>query len=219
MSTSNDSPAGGDIDRRRFFTIAAATGGAAALGLLGTSTAQAITQSGLPPIGAEIPCSMLAVNTPLRIRGEFMTVDFRGGIKHRVEVNPDDPQYSVRLRTIGFRMSAELPDDGTLTLEQNDIDVYAKSVLRLTQKFPPRYQLSLELGFTMTIDQPDDLGRIHEPLVLTTKDPAQLVGQLTQFPPRGDLYRLQNPVDLILPDEPDSTIATIQRFPVRVGGL
>ncbi|MFE6615555.1 hypothetical protein [Amycolatopsis sp. NPDC057786] len=92
-------------------------------------------------------------------------------------------------------------------------------MLRLTRKFPPRCQRSLQLGFTMIIDQPDDLGRIHEPLVLTTKDPAQLVGHLTQFPPSGDHYRLQNPVDLILPDEPDSTIATIQRFPVKVGGL
>ncbi|AXB48191.1 hypothetical protein A4R43_00360 [Amycolatopsis albispora] len=68
----------------------------------------------------------------------------------------------------------------------------------------------------MTVDTG---ARTHEPLVLTTKEPAQLIGRLTQFPPRGDLYRLQNPVDLVLPDNPDTTIATIERFPVKIGGL
>ncbi|GAA2460943.1 hypothetical protein GCM10010433_73890 [Streptomyces pulveraceus] len=32
----------------------------------------------LPPTGAEIPCSRLAVNTPLRIKGTLVGVDFRG---------------------------------------------------------------------------------------------------------------------------------------------
>lgn len=90
----------------------------------------------------------------------------------------------MRLRVVGFRVTAELPERD---------------------------------GGTITIDQPDDAR--SEPLVLTTKDPALLIGKLTQFPPRGDLYQLQNPVDLVLPDDPDTTIATIQRFPVKVGGL
>ncbi|KAI8874368.1 hypothetical protein GQ42DRAFT_159843 [Ramicandelaber brevisporus] len=71
----------------------------------------------------------------------------------------------------------------------------------------------------MTIDQPDLMLRKREPLVLTTKNPAKLVGQLTQFPPRGDLYQLQSPVELVLPDEPETTIATIEKFPVKMGGL
>ncbi|QLJ06389.1 hypothetical protein HZZ00_19440 [Streptomyces sp. NEAU-sy36] len=66
----------------------------------------------------------------------------------------------------------------------------------------------------MTIEQSEG-----EPLVLTTKDPAKLIGKLTQYPPRGDLYQLQDPVDLVLPDDPDTTIATIQKFPAKVGGL
>jgi hypothetical protein len=112
---------------------------------------------------------------------------------------------------------------GTITIEQNDIDVDAKSLLRLTQQFPPKFEQVMVLSFTMTIDQPDasniQARAADQPLVLETKNPAKLVGQLTQFPPRGDLYQLQNPVDLVLPDEPDITIATIQKFPVKVGGL
>ncbi|CAO3568993.1 unnamed protein product [Mortierella alpina] len=182
----------------------------------------ACAQTGLPPIGAEIPMSMLAINVPMRIRTSLVTVDFRGGMKQRVEFNPDDPTNSRRLRIVGFRMSAELPDNGgTLTIEQNDIDVDAKSLLKLTQRFPPRYEQVTLLSFTLTIDQPDErsLAKRREPLVLTTKDPMKLIGQLTQFPPRGDLYQLQNPVDLVLPDDPDTTIATIQKFPVKIGGL
>ncbi|WP_103348112.1 hypothetical protein [Amycolatopsis sp. CA-128772] len=71
------------------------------------------------------------------------------------------------------------------------------------------------LSFTMTIDQPDRA----EPLVLTPREPAQPVGRLTQFPPKGDLYQLQNPVDLIDLENPDDTVATIRKFPVKIGGL
>ncbi|WP_205215191.1 hypothetical protein [Amycolatopsis albispora] len=212
----------GGLDRRRFLTAAAATaatGGVVALGLFGTSTARAATQvGGLPPIGAEIPCSTLALNTPLRLRDTLVSVDFKGGIKFRVEFNPEDPYNSVRLRVIGFRAAAELPETegGTVTLDQEDVDVDAKSLLTLKNRFPPRYEQTTVLNFTMTVDTG---ARTHEPLVLTTKEPAQLIGRLTQFPPRGDLYRLQNPVDLVLPDNPDTTIATIERFPVKIGGL
>lgn len=93
---------------------------------------------GLPLIGAEIPCSRLAINTPLRIKDALVSVDFRGGIKHRVDVNPDDPINSVRMRTVGHRVTAELPGEdgtsgGTITIEQNDVDVDSPSTLRLTQ--------------------------------------------------------------------------------------
>ncbi|TVZ93988.1 MULTISPECIES: hypothetical protein [unclassified Streptomyces] len=174
----------------------------------------------LPPIGAEIPCSMLAINSPLRIRTALVSVDFRGGIKHRIDVNPDDPVDSVRMRTIGFRISAELPSDdghhGSIVIEQNDIDADPKSLLRLTQQFPPKYEHIMVLDFAMIVEQS---GNGDEPLVLTTKDPAKLIGNLTQYPPRGDLYQLQNPVDLVDPDAPDTVVATLQKLPVKIGGL
>ncbi|MDH6134042.1 hypothetical protein P3T37_003441 [Kitasatospora sp. MAA4] len=78
------------------------------------------------------------------------------------------------------------------------------------------------LSFTMVIEQPQGLGQDRskrEPLILTTKDPAMLIGQLTQFPPKGDLYQLQNPVDLVDLENPDTVVATITKFPVKVGGL
>lgn len=56
------------------------------------------------------------------------------------------------------------------------------------------------------------------PLILTTKDPSKLIAQLTSFPPRGDLYRLQNPVDLVLPDDPDTTLKGIAESAEKKAG-
>lgn len=165
---------------------------------------------------------MLGINTPLKIRTSLVNVDFRGGIKHRIDVNPHDPVDSVRMRTVGFRISADLPAPeeggaaGRITIEQDDVDVDAMSLLRMTQKYPPRFENIWVLPFKMTIEQP---GVGDNPLVLTTKDPAKLIGKLTQYPPRGDMYQLQNPVDLIDLEDPDTVVATLQKLPVKIGGL
>jgi hypothetical protein len=178
----------------------------------------AYAQNDLPPNGAEIPLSMIALNTPLTIRSSRITVDFRGGLKQHVDVDPNDPDNSRRLRVVGFRMIAELPEGGTVTIEQNDVDEEAKSRLRVTQMSPLTYEHSLVLPFKMTIDAPEN-GSSQEQLILTTKDPMMLISTITQFPPKGDLYKIQNPVDLVVIDDPDKVvIATIQQFPVKIGG-
>ncbi|MFJ8623435.1 hypothetical protein ACIRD3_11395 [Kitasatospora sp. NPDC093550] len=177
--------------------------------------------TGLPPIGAEIPCSSLAVDTPLRLGTQAMSVDFRGGLKHRVDVNPDDPINSVRMRLVGLRYSAEIPSDngsggGTLTLEQNDVDVDPKGLLKLTQRFPPTYEYRIVMSpFVLTVDRPGD----GEPQVLIPKGEVALVGRLTQFPPRGDLFQLEKPAELVHPDKPGDIVAVIEKFPAKVGGL
>ena len=172
------------------------------------------TRALLPPIGAEVPSSMLAINTPLRIRTSLVTVDFRGGIKQRVDVNPDDPYTSVRLRTIGFKVSAELPDGGSITFEQSDVDVDAQSRLTVTQQFPPKFQERDVIPFTATIDMPG-----QEPLVLEGKEPMVLNATLTQYPAKGDQYQLERPVDLVSPDNPDTVVGTLEKFPAKRGGL
>ncbi|XVS62170.1 hypothetical protein ACQPYE_28400 [Actinosynnema sp. CA-299493] len=186
----------------------------------------------LPKIGVEIPCSCLALNTPMTIGTSLFTLDFKGGIKIRVEVNPNEPLNSVRLRVVGHKISAELPADdsaggpATVTIEQNDIDIDAKSVLRLIGKFPPKFEQLMVLSFTMTIDNPGAVLRSagirttvpSEPLVLSTKNPVQLTSKLTKFPPRGDMYKLTSPMELVLPDNPDTTIVKIDSFPIKVGG-
>ncbi|MEU7429015.1 hypothetical protein [Streptomyces sp. NPDC040750] len=176
----------------------------------------------LPPNGAVIPCSALAINTPLQIRNALMTVDFRGDWKHRVDPDPNDPNSSVRLRLVGFKMTAELPgalDDqrggGDITIKQSDVDVAEVGLLTLTQESPPRYECALMMSpLTMIVNQPGS-----ELLVLSTKDTFRLHGRLTKYPPRGDLFQLQDPVDFVDPDSPDTVVATIQKFPVKVASL
>ncbi len=42
-----------------------------------------------------------------------------------------------------------------ITIEQNDVDINAGPLLRVSQKFPPRYEQIMVLSFTMVIDQPE----------------------------------------------------------------
>ncbi|MFJ1548093.1 hypothetical protein [Streptomyces sp. NPDC088246] len=172
--------------------------------------------NGLPPIGAEIPCSAIAINTPMKVNGVPVSVDFSGGRKYRVDVNPGD-ESSVRMRIVGHKMHEGGPREQNpdFAFEQNDVDVDSPSILRLTQKFPPRYEFREVTSFTMTIDRPED----DEPIVLVTKEPMVLIGQLTQFPPRGDLFQLEKPVELINEDDPTKVVAVIEKFPVKIGGL
>jgi hypothetical protein len=160
--------------------------------------------------------SGLAINTPLTIRDEFVRVDFHGRFNQRVDVNPEDPYNSVGLRVMGFRMSGNLDggnQSGSITIEI-DVDVDPKSTLRQIKDFPPLYENRYVLPFAMTIARPDT-----EQLLLMTKSPAILSGRITQFPPKADLYQLENPVDLAAPDDPDTTVVTIHKFPVKLGGL
>ena len=104
-------------------------------------------------------------------------------------------------------------------------DSYTSGVTQ-TSQFPPAWEHEVPFGFTMTIENPpQSLGteaateQANEPLVLTTKEPGKLIGKLSTFPPKGEIYQLQNPIDLVLPDQPDTVIASIEKFPVQVGGL
>ena len=221
-------PGSGAPTRRRADRIEHVRHGTATLALAAlpdlAGSHAAVAQTGLPPLGAEIPRSMLALDTPMQIDGEPVSVDFRGGIKNRVDVNPDNPLNSVRLRVVGFNVTGTLPaegdsqEQGTVTFEQCDIDVDAKSTLTKTQEWPPRYDLREVIPFQATIDKPG-----QEPEVLVSKEPMVLVNdRLSQFPTRGDLEKLEKlekPVELVNPDSPDKAVATLDKFPVKTGGL
>jgi hypothetical protein len=87
------------------------------------------------------------------------------------------------------------------------------------------WEHSMTFDFKMTITNPPaDVARVaggeqSEPLVLTTKDPAVLTGSLSSFPPQGEVYQLQNPIELVLPEDSEATVATIDKFPVQIGGI
>jgi hypothetical protein len=187
----------------------------------------------LPPIGAEIPQSVVAVNTSLRLTGADVsapgldltsklltgTVDFRGGLKHRVDVNPDDPTNSVRLRLVGLRISGE--PSGTvanlagMTIEQGDIDVDAPSRLRITQRFPLKYEVT-EVFPDLYLSL--DLLGGAAPLTLQSMNPMVLRAAVTQFPPRSDSFTLEAPVQFALADS-HVPLVILQKMTAKQGAL
>ena len=89
--------------RRQFIkgaaASAAATAAVAAVGDLLPNPAYAAENAAvhngvfpfpLPPVGVEIPCSCYAVNVPLQINTGIVNLDFKGGIRVRVETSNSD---------------------------------------------------------------------------------------------------------------------------------
>jgi hypothetical protein len=160
----------------------------------------------------EIPCSSYAVNVPLKVDVlGILTLDFKGGIKERVEANLAGGLGGVKLKVIGFEMSADSPVLGKVTMSQADIDTTPLSLLELIGNLPPTFRHTSILDFKLTIEKPPGGG---PPLVLLTTKPAtMLYDKLTTYPPQGSMYQLQAPVDLAPVGAPTQVVAQLLQFP------
>jgi hypothetical protein len=169
----------------------------------------------LPPIGLEIPCSCHASDVPLQVNVlGLVTLDFKGGIRVRVEANLAGGLGGVRLKVIGHEVSADSPVLGKVTISQADIDTTPLSLLEVLSTMPPKYRQTMYLDFTVTVEKPPGGG---PPLVLSNTKTATLINSnLTVFPPQGSVYQLQQPVDLAPVGSPGQVLATLQQFPVTV---
>ena len=169
----------------------------------------------LPPIGAELSCSMYAVNVPLRIDVlGVVTLDFKGGIKFRVVENLAGGLGGVRLKIIGHEVSADSPVLGKVTIRQADVEVTPLSLLEIISNSPPTYRNTIFHDFTVTIERAPGGG---PPLVLSnTKTGVLIYERLTVFPPQGSVYQLQAPVDLAPVSAPNEVVAQLQHFPVTM---
>ena len=177
---------------------------------------------GIPAPGTEVTLTERATGVDLVCAGAHHTVDLAGSAKvligstHTTEGHP-----VVEVKTETEDLTGSSPQLGAVTVTETvpaDGSITEHSPL---QPFPATETLTLQFKITLGNNPcTSPTGRRgYEPLILTTKDPAKLIGSLTQFPPKGDLYQLQNPVDLIDLENPDTVVATIQKFPVKVGGL
>lgn len=169
----------------------------------------------LPPIGIEIPCSVYAVNVPLRVDVlGIITLDFKGGILARVEANITGGLGGVRLQVLGFEVSADSPVLGQVTMSRADIDVTPLSLLEIIKQNPLTYRATTFLDFTVTIEKPPGGG---PPLVLSNTKTATMVNyNLTAFPPQGSVYQLQEPVDLAPVGAPGQVVAQLLQFPSTI---
>jgi hypothetical protein len=175
----------------------------------------------LPEVGSSVHFKCTVGDASLRLgERDYRGIDFTGDIYLTVKANPGNPPgKSVQLEVTGLKFTATHEDLGQVTLDPTDVKS-PDSILELVQPIPPRFRHNLLLHFQVTVEQPPQVraGARPEPLVLRTKEPAKLLSpELSKFPPDGDFYRLENPIKLVHPDT-DQVIATIDKFPVRVGG-
>jgi hypothetical protein len=172
-----------------------------------------VSPESLPPIGSEFPCSSYAVNVPLQVNGlGLVTMDFKGGWRVRVEENIRSGLGGVRLRVTGNEWRAESPDLGTITISQADDDVTPLSLLEIIDNGV--FRNTMFLDWTVTVEKPPSGGPL---LVLSnTKTATLLNNNLRNFPPKGDVFQLQQPVDLAPVGDPGQVVAQLQQFPLTV---
>lgn len=166
----------------------------------------------IPPIGLEIPCSGYGVNIPLHVNVlGIVQLDFKGGIKYRVEANLGGGLGGVKLKVIGYEQSADSPVLGKVTFSQADVDTTPLSTLEIIKTLPPTFRQTTYLDIRVTIEKPPGGG---PPLVLMNTKPLTLVADsLTVFPPQGYVYQLQAPVELAPVGAPNQVVATLLQFP------
>ncbi|MEU9162704.1 hypothetical protein AB0D29_20825 [Streptomyces sp. NPDC048424] len=168
----------------------------------------------LPAVGVEVSTDMAAVDVPLQVDSGVFTFDLRGRMRQRVEADPEEPNPTrgVRLRTIGFHLEGTSAD-GTLrvTFDLDGADAQPASRLRVQQAFPPVIRETDVLPLAMTLDKAD-----QPPLTLHSASPAVLTATLRAFPPQGDDYQLQNPVDFVTPGS-DTRVARLQGLSLKRG--
>jgi hypothetical protein len=140
----------------------------------------------LPPIGLEIPCSMYAVDMQWTISGSFK-LDMKGGIRYRVEGFHRDGLGGVKLKIIGFEVSADHDVLGKVTMSQGDIDTDPLSVLELTSDKPPSFVQTTMVTGSLSIEKPPEG---DGPMRLISTSPFTIRNEkLTVFPPQGSVFK------------------------------
>lgn len=174
-----------------------------------------MSTEGLPPIGLENPCTMSAEKVPFNMNAlGVVPLDFKGGIKFRVEANLVGGLGGVKLRILSHEVSADSPVLGKVTLSQADIDVTPLSLLEITSRSPLTYRHTIFHDFTLTLEKPPGGG---PPLVLSNTKTAALVAEgLTAFPPQGQVYQLREPADLAPVGAPSQVVGQLYRFSATI---
>ncbi|MDQ0994377.1 hypothetical protein [Streptomyces sp. V3I7] len=195
-------------------TAVAAAAGAVLLAVAPTATAAAPTLTTQVAPAAHnhqvVDFPVTVKGAQINYRGQVLNLDLTG--KATLTVDAPAPGSLKAAASGTLEVSAQHPDLGKITVKSE-----AKGTASLNSVLTPLpADLSLTTTGTLTIENPGTAprGAAVEPLVLTTKNPAQLVGKLTQFPPKGDLTTLASPVDLV--DANNQVGATITSFPVTV---
>lgn len=187
------------------------------------AVATSLMAVGPAAVGAEAPAAAQDAMTQLSLQTEGAVVEYGGqqyrfGLDGSMALEQAELPGSFRSNVESLRMAGQNEHLGQIKVEIDE------QGMEPTSTFQPGLtggKHTIELPLRITISRPPADGdkSAREPLVLAAKEPGQLVGQIGSFPPNGELYKLQNPIDLVLPDNPDEVVASLDKFPVKVGGL
>ncbi|WP_460496074.1 hypothetical protein [Glycomyces tarimensis] len=203
-----------------------AAGAAVGLAVAGVAVAARKTEQPIPKLpapGATVEVDLTSKGIELAFVGQKInTGRLQGKATFEIESNKGDPS-SVRTKVSEFYLTSPAHMGGVrIAISPTARDQKDQSVLRLTESGSPKFQHTLTLGLSITVRYPDVLGlpaETDEPLSLTVKEPAELLGKLTGFPAKGAVYKINGPTPLALPGQPENDVASILRFPLKVEGL
>lgn len=232
-------------NRRWSRRVVAGTAGVALAVTVTPALSAAVRDGELPVPGVNYELKLSAPDAQFTVQGQECSVSLAGSVEAEAQFEaPQDsldntvPMNFGDMRMRGSSSSCQDPTQqaegtsnqeglGQVRIKQNDTEFAPQSVVTMTGMVPPTFEQTVFMNFTMTIENPPRSLRQRsaqqpesqpEPLVLTTKQPAELVGQLESIPPQGASLQLQNPIELVVPNH-DETIATLEKFPVTVGDL
>ena len=212
--------------------LVGAAGVALALGVTPAMSAVA-RDVGLPAPGADYELKLSSSDVKLTAQGQECSASLAGSLEAEAKVespqNSGDDVMSMDfddMQLTGSSSSCGGSDQqglGRIRIKQDSTTITPPNTLEMTQVVPPTFEQSVFMDFTMTVENPPQSMRQgsaqqSEPLTLTPKNPAELVGQLKSIPPEGAAFRLQNPIELSAPGD-DTTVATLDKLPLEVSAL
>jgi hypothetical protein len=137
-------------------------------------------------------------------------VDFEGDIQIALVPDSNDAQ-SAHVKVLSLREEGE-PQYSRFTLELAEGDDAPESTLKCTQANPSRMKLTYVLNLVITAQSSDgaEVGQIR------TKTPAVQSVELNEWPPNGEIFQLQRPMEFVFPD--GEFAATIEKYPTQERG-
>ncbi|WP_139186597.1 hypothetical protein [Actinopolyspora saharensis] len=158
--------------------------------------------------------TVIMEGTPPVVPGSTTAIDVRNLTAHSIS-----PDHSSAPR----QATAAQQGLGEVHVEQSSTP---KASLTMSQKFPPKFEQTVFLDLNITIENPPEGLRERvaprsapqEPLVLTTKNPAEMLGKLDNFPPQGAQYQLQNPIELAT-ENSQETVGHVLGIPAEIDVL
>ncbi|MQM25901.1 hypothetical protein [Glycomyces albidus] len=176
----------------------------------------------LPAPGATYEVDLTSKGIELVFAGQKVnTGPLKGKATFEIESSKGDPS-AVQTRITEFYLTSPAKQGGVTIAIEPGRHNRERSILRHDKSESPKFNHTLKAALTITVRYPEVLGLpadTEEPLSLTARSAATLVAKLNGFPPKGARYKLKEETPLSLPGQPQSDVATILKFPVRLEGL